>query len=49
VEKPELHLEALLGELCDGPRLEARMRITTAIAQAYHRMGLSPEWPYSQG
>jgi hypothetical protein len=46
-QDPEVHLDALLTELRDGARLEARMRITTAIAQAYRRMGLpNPEWLY---
>lgn len=46
-QDPEVHLDALLAELRDSVRLEARMRITTTIAQAYQRMGLpSPEWLY---
>jgi hypothetical protein len=46
-EDPEVHLEALLADLRDNVRLEARMRITTTIAQAYQRMGLpNPDWLY---
>lgn len=46
-EKPEAHLDALLAEVPDSARLEARMRITTALSQAYRRVGLpSPEWLY---
>ncbi len=46
-EDPEVHLEALLAELRDNVRLEAGMRITTTIAQAYQRMGLpNPDWLY---
>jgi hypothetical protein len=47
-DDPEVHLDALLSELRDSVRLEARMRITTAIAQAYQRMGLpNPDWLYA--
>lgn len=46
-ENPEAHLDALLAELREDARLEARMRITTSIAQAYRRMGLpNPAWLY---
>jgi hypothetical protein len=47
LNRPEGHLDALLFELRDDARAEARLRITTAISQAYRRMGLPiPEWLY---
>lgn len=46
-ETPEAHLDALLADVPDGARLEARLRITTALSQAYRRLGLpDPEWLY---
>jgi hypothetical protein len=43
------HLEALLSELRGEARSEARMRITTALAQAYRRMGEpDPEWLFAR-
>jgi hypothetical protein len=47
LNRPEGHLDALLFELRDNARAEARLRITTAIAQGYRRMELPiPEWLY---
>ena len=44
---PEAHLEALLSDLRGEARSEARLRITTAIAHAYRRMGRpTPRWLY---
>ena len=48
VEGPEAHVNALLRELQGDARTETRLRITTAIAQGYRRMGLpDPRWLYS--
>lgn len=44
---PVVHLDALLAEVPDAARLEARLRITTALSQAYRRAGLpNPDWLY---
>lgn len=43
----EGHLDALLIDLRGEARTEARMRIATALAQAYRRMGMTePGWLY---
>ena len=40
-------LDRLLSELRGEARTEARLRITTALAQGYRRMGVGePEWLY---
>jgi hypothetical protein len=45
--EPAAHLDALLCELRGDAEAETRLRITTALAQGYRRMGLSPpEWLY---
>ena len=41
------HLEALLADLRGEARTEARVRIATALTQAYSRMGRpAPDWLY---
>lgn len=46
---PDDHLDALLADLRGEARTEARMRITTALAQAYKRLGKpAPDWLYSR-
>jgi hypothetical protein len=47
VESPAAHLDALLCELQGDAEAETRLRITTALAHGYRRMGLpTPEWLY---
>jgi hypothetical protein len=47
-EPPHL-LDGLLGGLTGVPRMEARMRIVSALADAYRRSGdLPPEWLYER-
>jgi hypothetical protein len=49
VEDPETHVDALLSELRGEARVEARLRITTALSQAYRRMGVrEPDWLYAR-
>jgi hypothetical protein len=49
VHDPETHVDALLSELRGEARVEARLRITTALSQAYRRMGLrEPDWLYAR-
>ncbi|HEX6037775.1 hypothetical protein [Longimicrobium sp.] len=49
VEDPETHIDALLTELRGEARVEARLRITTALSQAYRRMGIrEPDWLYAR-
>lgn len=48
-DDPVVHLDALLEELRGEARTEARLRITTALAQAYARMGAgAPDWLYGR-
>jgi hypothetical protein len=48
VTDPHGHLEALLADLRGEARTEARMRIASALAQAYRRMGIQePTWLYA--
>jgi hypothetical protein len=45
VDEPVGHLDALLADLRGEARTEARLRIVSALAQAYRRMDLSePAW-----
>jgi lambda repressor-like predicted transcriptional regulator len=45
---PASHLEALLADLGAEARTEARIRIATALSQAYARMGRNaPDWLYT--
>jgi hypothetical protein len=47
VENGAALIEALVGELSGASQTEARMRITTALAQGYRRMGAAvPDWLY---
>lgn len=49
VHGPEAHVEALLRDLRGDAQAEARLRITSALAQGYRRMGLpDPGWLYSR-
>lgn len=49
VADPDGHVEALLRDLRGEARTEARMRIVSALAHAYRRMGMvEPGWLYAE-
>jgi hypothetical protein len=49
VTDPDGHLEALLADLRGEARTEARIRVASALAHAYRRMGMAePSWLYAE-